>query len=148
VKRAAVLTSLILVASGCGAAARAHFRATPGWRVGAEGAYSWASTVSYRDCRNCVPPHDTLAALPPGGIVIQLATFRERDSRRIGSWPPRIRPRYVEPGFEGVPARYGVFQFSARTGRIERSLFVWFGRARPTPGQLAKANAELTRISS
>jgi hypothetical protein len=147
VKRAPALALVVLVAAGCGGGGP-HFRATAGWHVGADRAYSWASTIPYRDCRNCVPPHETLAALPPGGILIQLATFRERGSSRTRSWPPRIRARDVSAGFEGVPRRYGVFQFTAQTGRFDRSLYVWFGRAHPTPGQLERANAELARVTS
>jgi len=135
-----------------------HFRAAPGWHVGSRPAHAcsgvpasrcvqasgWASTVRYRDCGNCIPPHHTLAHLESGGIVIQLAYGRERPSRApVGSWPPRIRARDVTAGFEGEPDRYGVFQTFVRTGTLERYLFVWFGRAHPTRRQLARANAEL-----
>jgi hypothetical protein len=103
--------------------------------------------VSYHDCGNCVPPHRTLAVLPPDGIVIQELNGRERPSRIASrSWPPRIRAGEVTGPFEGEPPRYGVFQFSGRTGSIERSLFVWFGRSHPTAQQLARANAELRTI--
>jgi hypothetical protein len=135
-----------------------HFRATPAWQVGSSHsrpcvgtsasrcvwAAGWASTVRYRDCPNCVAPHRTLAHLPPKGIVIQLMKTRERPPHmQTGSWPPGIRRQDVHPGFEGVPRRYGSFQFAVRTDGIERSLFVWFGRAHPTRQQLARANAEL-----
>jgi hypothetical protein len=69
-----------------------HFQHASGWHVGRTRAHpcvgvsrsrcvsaeAWASTVRYRDCANCSPPHKTLAALPPGGIVIQLSNGRER----------------------------------------------------------------------
>ncbi|HEX3237693.1 MAG TPA: hypothetical protein VHQ99_04715 [Gaiellaceae bacterium] len=137
-----------------------HFRAAPGWHVGSRPAHAcpgvpanrcvqasgWASTVRLRDCGNCVP-HKTLAHLRPGGIVIQLSYGRERPSRApVGKWPPHIRRRDVTAGFEGVPNRYGVFQTFVRTGSLERYLFVWFCRARPTRHQLARANAELRTV--
>ena len=131
---------LVLLAAGCGGGARR-------WHVGAHAIYSWASTIRYRDCVNCVPPHKTLAALPPDGIVIQLATVRERASRDIRRWAPRIRAGDVLAGFEGEPPRIGVFQLAAQKGRTYRTVFVWFGRAHPTHGQVAKANAELARLS-
>lgn len=158
--------ALCLLAAGCGGSGDlsvepAHFRAVAGWRVGTQAAQScpgvsrsrcaqangWASTVSYRDCGDCVPPHKTLAALPPDGIVIQELNGRERPSV-FGArpWPPRIRAHDVVGPFEGEPAKYGMFQFTARTGSLERSLFVWFGRARPTAQQLARANAELRTV--
>jgi hypothetical protein len=139
-----------------------HFRAAPGWHVGSSPpracvgvpagscvwAAGWASTVRYRDCPNCIPPHHTLAQLPLGGIIIQLTQARERTERApVGSWPPRIRAGKITAGFEGVSNRYGVFQTFIRTGHIERSLFVWFGRAHPTRRQLARANAELRTVS-
>jgi len=136
-----------------------HFQATPGWHVGSQPAHrcvgvpanrcvqaeGWASTVRYRDCPNCVPPHQTLAHLPPGGIVIQLSYGRERPSKApVGTWPPRIRRRdVISGGFEGEPDRYAYFQTFVRTGSLERYLFVWFGRKHPTRHQLARANAEL-----
>jgi hypothetical protein len=135
-----------------------HFAAAPGWHVGSRparpcvgvspsqcvSASGWASTVRYRDCPDCVPPHRTLAHLPPGGIVIQLTKARERPERaRAGRWPPRIRGHDIVGGLEGTPHRYGVFQRFVRTGHVEQSLFVWFGRVHPTRHQLTRANAEL-----
>jgi hypothetical protein len=136
-----------------------HLRATPGWHVGSTRAHAcvgvgrrrcvqaeaWASTVRYRDCATCSPPHTTLARLPPDGIVIQLTVGRERPPGGTrGSWPRRLRSSQVVNPFEGAPARIGVIEFSARTGDgVEHSLFVWFGRAHPTRLQLARANAEL-----
>src|SRR3954468_24905786 len=50
-------------------------------------ASAWASTVPYRDCPNCVPPHNTLATLPSNGIVIQLTDGRERPAHGpLESW--------------------------------------------------------------
>jgi hypothetical protein len=139
-----------------------HFRAAPGWHVGSTRdqacvgvsrsrcvqAEAWASTVRFRDCPNCVPPHKTLAALPPGGIVVQVTNGRERPAYgRLGSWPPRIRASQVVGPFEGEPPRFGVAQVEVRTrDGVEHSLFVSFGRAHPTPRQLARANAELQRL--
>lgn len=135
-----------------------HFRHAPGWHVGSRPAHAcggvpasrcvqasgWASTVRYRDCPDCTPPHRTLAHLPPGGIVIQLSNARERPSRApTGTWPPRIRADKITAGGEGVANRYGHFQTFVRTGTLEHYLFVWFGRAHPTRRQLRRANAEL-----
>jgi hypothetical protein len=121
-----------------------HFRAAPGWHVGAGTSWGWASTVRYRDCRHCLPPHRTLAHLPPGGIVIQLGNHRaERPYARQG-WPPRIRPKDVRPGgAEGVPRHVGYAEWLIRSRGVEHYLWVWFGRVHPTRRQLARANAEL-----
>ena len=139
-----------------------HFRAASGWHVGSTSAHAcvgvsssrcvqasgWASTVRYRDCPDCVPPHRTLAHLPPGGILIQLSNARERPSRAPpGKWPPRIRPKNLQRGGgEGIPQRVSYAQWFIRSGRIEHDLWVWFGRAHPTAHQLARANAELRTV--
>jgi len=138
-----------------------HFGATPGWRVGSRPVHAcsgvsasrcvqasgWASTVRYRDCPDCTPPHRTLAHLPPRGIVIQLTQARERPDRApAGKWPPRIRADKITAGGEGVSNRYGHFQAFVRSGHLEHYLFVWFGRAHPTAHQLARANAELRTV--
>jgi hypothetical protein len=125
----------------------ALFAPRPGWHVGhgrvhacpgvsasqCVQATSWASTIRWRGCRECLP-HETIAALPPDGIALQVTMVRERPlvARRTLRWPPLIRARDVTAGFEGVPRRYGVYQL--------------FGRARPTARQLAAANAELQTV--
>jgi hypothetical protein len=147
------LVALLLVVSP------PHFRAAPGWRVGSTparacvgvpasrcvSASGWASTVRYRDCPDCVPPHRTLAHLPPDDIVIQLTNSRERPPRApLGKWPPRIFRKDLQPGGgESIPRRESYAQWFIRSGRIERYLWVWFGRTHPTQRQLARANAEL-----
>jgi hypothetical protein len=160
------VVALCLLALGCGgggdlSVSPAHFLPAAAWHVGTQAAQpcpgvsrkrcaqanGWASTVSYRDCGDCVPPHRTLAALPPNGIVIQELNGTERPLK-IGRrpWPPRIRARDVTGPFEGESQQYSVFQYTARTGTTERSLFVWFGRPHPTARQLARANAELRTV--
>ena len=139
-----------------------HFQAVPGWHIGSTKAHAcvgvsrskcvqaeaWASTVPYRDCPNCSPPHKTLATLPPGGIVIQVTNARERPPYgRLGSWPPRLSASQAVGPFEGEPARFSVIQLYRRSrDGVEHSLFVWFGRAHPTRHQLARANAELQTV--
>jgi hypothetical protein len=114
-------------------------------------AEAWASTVPYRDCPNCVPPHKTLATLPPDGIVIQLTDARERPPYgRPGSWPTRIRASQVSRGpgaGEGMPDRISYAQLIVRSPHdVEHFLWLWFGRSRPTAQQLARANAELQTV--
>jgi hypothetical protein len=95
-----------------------------------------------------VPPHRTLAHLPPGGILIQLSNSRERPARApVGRWPVRIRRKnLIASGGEGIPRQIGYAQWFLRSGGIERYLWVWFGRAHPTRRQLARANAELRTV--
>jgi hypothetical protein len=139
----------------------ALFVPRPGWHVGhgavhaCQGvsasrcvqATSWAATIRWRGCGECLP-HETIAALPPDGIALQVTVARERPlvARHALRWPPRIRAREVTAGFEGVPHRYGVYQLFARFNHVEAYVWAFFGRARPTARQLAAANAELRTV--
>ena len=141
--------------------APALFAPHPGWHVGhgrvhacrgvsasrCVQATSWAATIPWRGCRECLP-HQTIAALPRDGIALQVTVARERPlvAKRALRWPPLLRARDVTAGFEGVPHRYGVYQLFARFGRIEAYVWAFFGRARPTAEQLAAANAELRTV--
>jgi hypothetical protein len=140
----------------------ARFARRQGWHVGAsrdhacvgtprgqcEQATSWASTVRWRDCADCIPPHRTLAALARSGIAIALMQGRETKQvpRRTFTWPTRIGA--VVGPIEGDPTgRIGMFaQFGRRHG-IDLSLWVFFGRRHPSRTQLARANAELRTAS-
>ena len=138
-----------------------HFRAATGWHVRSQPAHacpgvsasrcveSWgsASTVRYRDCPDCVPPHRTLGSLPANGILIQLSNARERPARAPpGRWPVRIRRKdLIAGGGEGIPRHVGYGEWFVRSHGVEHYLWVWFGRSHPTRQQLARANAELRR---
>jgi hypothetical protein len=141
-----------------------RFQSAPGWHVGSTPTHScdvgvtrgrcvmaeaWASTVPYLDCPNCVPPHKTLATLPPDGIIIQLTDARERPPYgQPGRWPTQISASQVISGpGEGTPPQVSYTQLVVRSPHnVEHFLFVWFGRSHPTPQQLARANAELQTV--
>jgi hypothetical protein len=105
---------------------------------------SVSSTSRWQDCVECAP-HRTLAVIPAEGIAIRIGVAIERPLRvpRTFAWPPRIDRAEVRAGFEGLPSRIGVYQASSRVGTLEIFLFVYFGRSRPTAGQLNAANTEL-----
>jgi hypothetical protein len=141
------------------ALAPARFAPRPGWHAGVAGVHacpgvssercrsapSWAATIKWRDCGECLP-HRTLARMPADGIAIQISLAIERPfptwlHQRI--WPPRIDPRKVVAPFEGLPGRIGVYQWIGLVGRVEASVMLFFGRSHPTSRQLAAAEAEL-----
>jgi len=152
----ALFTALVVAAL-----APARFAPGPGWHVGAARAHacvgvsaarctqaeSWAATVPWRDCPECLP-HRTLAALPPDGIAMHLTVAVEDPpvGRASSSWPPRLHAGDLVAGMEGVPSRYAVFQRVARVGRRELFVWVFFGRSRPTPAALRAANAVLRSV--
>jgi hypothetical protein len=109
-------------------------------------ATTWVATIRWRDCAECLP-HRTVAALPASGIALQVTVAREHPARLHGSeWPPRITPRRVAAGFEGLPSRIGVFQHTALVRGVEVSVLVVFGRPRPTAQQAAEATAVLRAL--
>lgn len=83
--------------------------------------------------------------MPGNGIAIQITVAIEHPLRavRTFAWPPQVSRADVRAGFEGLPGRIGVYQASTLVGKWEVSLFVWFGRSRPTVRQLRRANTEL-----
>ena len=108
-------------------------------------AASWAATIPWRGCGECLPLQ-TIEALPRNGIALQIEVAVEHPFRaRRGPWPPTIRAKDVQAGFEGVSRHYGVYQLLARFGMVEAYVWAFFGRAHPTTAQLAAANAELRR---
>jgi len=105
---------------------------------------SLASTTRWRDCVECLP-HKTLAAMPRSGIAIQITVAVEHPVRAVHTfaWPPQVKRAQVQAGFEGLPSWIGVYQAASLIRKREVSLFVWFGRSRPTVSQVSRANAEL-----
>jgi hypothetical protein len=146
-----VLATLLLAA--------AIFTPAPGWHTGVGRVHacsgerascryvnSWAATVRWRDCPECLP-HRTVARLTPDGIALQLQLSRERDPpnwMRPLAWPPRIHS--VSAPFEGLPQRIGVYQKIGFVHGYTVSLFAFFGRPQPTPRQLSRARAELATV--
>jgi hypothetical protein len=134
------------------------FAPKPGWFVGVGKAHacpgvsatscsrvtSWAATVRWRDCAECLP-HKTVAALPPTGVAIQVSLIRESPAtaKEALVWPPTLRAADLVSPFEGLPARIGTYQRFARVGQNELYVLVLFGRSRPDARQLALANAQL-----
>ena len=106
-------------------------------------AWSWAATVRWKDCSDCLP-HRTIASLPSSGLAIQVSLIRERPvtAKSALIWPPHVAAADVG-GLEGLSNRIGVYQRFARVGEFEVQIFVFFGRSRPTASQLVAANKEL-----
>jgi len=156
----AIGTGVLLAGCGGTAVSTPRFRATSRWHVGSRTArafdvrhthgvraFGWAATVPCRDCAADLPLR-TLAALPPDGVVIKLVNFRLGDTHPAQRpWPPRIRTSDVELTHAALTGRPLFLAMRAgRTGSIDWSFLVWFGRAHPTATQLARANAELRSV--
>ena len=157
---AAALSATAALSAGAATSALTpiQFAAKPGWFVGVGNAHacpgvsatkctrvtSWASTVRWRDCVDCLP-HNTVDALPAGGVAIQVSLIRENPvaAKETLVWPPRVRAADLVSPFEGLPSRIGVYRKYARAGSYEVYVLVLFGRSHPTAAQLALANAEL-----
>ena len=154
------MLALTLATGGTAPAlAPAHFTSGHGWHAGAtrvhscpgvprsrcEQVESWASTVRFRDCGNCLPPRKTLVELPKAGVVIQLILGREATAkhRRALAWPPVILSRDVVGPIEGGPERIGSVQRFGVVHGLNAYLYLFFGRRHPTASQLARVNAEL-----
>jgi hypothetical protein len=145
-----------LVLAGPRALSPLQFERSPGWSVGAEKVHacpgvprsrcahvaSWAATIRWRDPMDSF--HRTASALPPNGIAIfaNLAAEARKPWQKPMRWPPVIRAANVHGPFEGLPSR-GYFGTGGRLRGFYLQLFVFFGRPRPTAGQIARANERL-----
>lgn len=138
----------------------AVFRPAPGWHTGtsgpaevdpdSEGTFTWAATIPYLDPPNALPMQRTLDALPPDGIVIFVSLLR---SHHWQNGFPALRLPYdlgeAERGpFEGVPGDRATYRITARApGGYDLMLWLFFGRPEPTREQLARAEAQLQRLT-
>jgi hypothetical protein len=154
----AITVAALSVAAATAALTPIQFTAKPGWFVGTGSVHacpgvsatkctrvtSWASTVRWRDCVDCLP-HNTVGALPAGGVAIQVSLIRENPltAKERLTWPPQVRAADLVSPFEGLPSRIAVYKRFARSGSNEVYVLVLFGRSRPDARQLALANAEL-----
>jgi hypothetical protein len=109
---------------------------------------SWASTAPYRDQPDQFPPHKTLAALPPEGIVIVVWLSRHPGSRsRLPRQQAPFKIAHTPGSFEGVPSSRATYGSGADVkGRFDVTLWVFFGRTEPTTEQLDRAQAEVDRL--
>jgi hypothetical protein len=139
-----------------GSLAPARFPARLGWHAGHGRVHacpgmarsecatvsSWAATVRWRDCAECLP-HKTVQSLPPSGIAIRVSFGRGESPSWVKPmrWPPRLHP--ITAGFEGLPGRIGIVQLIGRVHGYETAVWVFFGRPHPTHLQIARARAEL-----
>jgi hypothetical protein len=108
---------------------------------------SRASTIAYRDPPNQLPPHRTMAALPPAGVIVHVTRSWEPSPpawvRRVQ--PLRVVPSAVTASFEGNTTRGRVSRWTGTTWRGGSLVTVWvlFGRPTPTAAQIRRAQAVL-----
>jgi hypothetical protein len=136
----------------------ATFEPAAGWDTGANAArveiqpdgqatLSWASTISYRDGGYQFPPHETLEALPPDGIVVITTLEQYGFSNAPKAEPPFKLDDFGQDSFEGIGPQNDTRMFRAHVSQgYDVGLWVMFGRARATKEQLAAAQEELDRL--
>jgi hypothetical protein len=156
----AILRSLRARPAPFTAAHAAHFPSRPGWHTRVDGSTdrgpcrrqrtSWAATVPILDIPHALPPHRTLAHLPPDGIVMAVAQFLDcRRPRGVPALRPPLtlrgatRMRFEGPRGDELPL-YRVFgRFPAR---YTVDLWLFYGRRHPTAAQRAAADRELRGV--
>jgi hypothetical protein len=153
-----VVAATLCVAASAATLTPVRFAATPGWYLGVGSPHAcpgvpaarcsrvttWASTIKWRDCADCLP-RKTVAALPANGVAIQVSLIREHPvvAKEVVAWPPQVRATDLVSPFEGLPPRIGVYRRFARVGSYEVYVLVLFGRNRPGAAQIARANTQL-----
>jgi hypothetical protein len=134
----------------------ATFGGADGWHTGSSGAaeiqpdgqqtMSWASTIPYRDSGLQFAPHETLAALPPDGIVLTVRLDQHGSKGGPPVQPPFRLSDFREGTFEGLDPENGPRSFGGRYGNYDVEVWVLFGREHPTQEQLDRAQGELDRL--
>jgi hypothetical protein len=141
----------------------ARFPPAPGWSARTAGTLPFrpvtvsvavASTVAWRDALNALPPRRTLEALPPDGIALRVSLIagnREvpiaaRRDRELAQAPYRVAHASCQP-FQSFPESQRACVLRSLVPRQYRvEVWVMYGRKRPTPGQRARAQAQLDRL--
>ena len=135
----------------------ATFAEAAGWYTGSTGpaaiqpdgeqTMSWASTIRYRDGGFQFPPHETLDALPPDGVVIVVSLEEHGQAHGdTASHPPFRLDDFVDGSFEGISPGNAAKHFDALLPDYTAGMWVLFGREHPTQEQLDCAQAELDRL--
>jgi hypothetical protein len=154
-KRLALL-ALVAIAAGCGGTRSApHFEQARGWHaIGEPGQTSSAANVPFAaaDRAQSVPSR-TIAKLPPSGVVIWVEWVRRGDFRAADRlYPKRPVPLRVEEASytgtpEGTSSPGAVRQLRVWDSHWDSTVWIFFGRARPLPEDVAAADAELARLA-
>jgi hypothetical protein len=160
-KALAALAPFALVVAGCGGGGGPHFRSAAGWHLLSTSGELSAANVPFaaadRDRQS--PPSQTVETLPRAGVVIWAMYSHDAKS----DFPRRRLPLRVEQaarsnpfeGFRCAPAvttarcyaaSGSIRHLEGRHGSYAVDLYVFFGTDRPTPAQVAAANAELARL--
>jgi hypothetical protein len=138
------------------------FPSEPGWHVGsADGgevratdyAEAWAATVPYLNGPRDLPPARTLETLPPDGVLIWVGIGRDNrfpPTSEIRRGQPEIRlPLRLDdmkggPGWEGQIRDISLYRLHGLVpDRYHVDVWVFFGRAEPSPEQRARAKQVL-----
>jgi hypothetical protein len=108
---------------------------------------SWASTIRYRDSGFQFPPHETLDALPPDGVVLAVRLDQHGSEGGPPLQPPFRLSDFEDGSFEGLGAENGPRSLRGRHAGYDVEIWALFGRGQPTNEQLAEAQAELDRLN-
>jgi hypothetical protein len=141
-----------------------RFRSLPGWRNGANGTFAssygpggtiaspqestaWIGRgVRYRDARTADPPGETLAALPPGGILVFGVVYQSAATTARGI-DLRLAHATRHPCCDGTYVRGGEYGLAGAGPGAAYAVIVrvYFG-APPTRRALAQAQRAVDRL--
>jgi hypothetical protein len=136
----------------------ATFAPADGWDTGTTGraeigsdgqqTMSWASTIPYRDSGFQFPPHATLEALPPEGVVI-VAMLTQSSGQSNGTDEAPVLDLRKAPiaDFEGLGSVNAPHELAFHANNYDAQVWALFGREQPTQEQLDRAQAELDRLN-
>jgi hypothetical protein len=137
----------------------ATFTRAKGWHVGSsshpdtpgEQTFTWASTTNFRDPPFSAPPGNTLKAMSPDDLLVEVFLTRPGPVDHGGTITSPALPIHLDgnlpsQGYPGASGSRWFQRFQGAVGDRQLDMWVFAGRPQPTPAQIAKAQALITSM--
>jgi hypothetical protein len=137
----------------------ATFPSRAGWYAGSssdpgapvEETFTWVSTTPFLDAAFSLPPGNTLAAMSPDDILIEVWLWRPTPEDAVDTTPAlpiRLNGAAESTPFPGEDTTHWYQQFrGAVSGRRGVQVGVFIGRRHPTPQQISAAQSMLDSMT-
>jgi hypothetical protein len=139
----------------------AAFADHAGWTTGSssdfgepsvEETFTWVSTAAFRDVPFSAPPGNTLRAMAPDDVLVEVFLWRPGpDDEPIAGptidLPPRLDGSAAGQGFPGSDESRWFQRTGGRVGDRMIDVWVFAGRPHPTAAQVESAQAMLDTLS-
>ena len=137
----------------------ATFTRSKGWHVGSsthpgtpgQQTFTWASTTRFHDAPFSAPPANTLNAMSPDDLVVEVFLTRPIKPDHGGTITSPALPIHLDGSapsqdYPGASGSRWFQRFQGAVGDRQFDMWVFAGRSQPTSAQIAKAQALITSM--